>query len=148
MWVLLMCLLGWAGASEALPNEDENSEKMVACFWETGQYFPGFTSANIDTSLCSHIIYGYGDLDNNEWTIKHRNKTLDMDLGGFRNVSLMKQDRPGLKISFGVGFWQTTEAYVQLAKDPKKRQSFVKSSVAFLTEHGFDGLHLHWGMGW
>lgn len=148
MWVLVMCILGWAWACDALPDEDGNSEKMVACFWETGQYFPGFTSANIDTTLCSNIIYGYGDLDSNGWTIKHRNKTLDLDLGGFRNVSMMKQEHPGLKVSLAVGFWQTTEAYVQLARDPMKRESFAESSVAFLTEHRFDGLHLHWGMGW
>ena len=32
-----------------------------------------------------------------------------------------------------------------MAADPQKRRKFVLSSLAFLTQHGFDGFLLHWG---
>ena len=149
---LMACLLGCSQASGAEAAEDQ--DKMVGCFWNVQGGFPKLKSTNVDTSLCSHIIYGHGTLDTMDWALTHGNKTLDLELGGFRNVSRMKHEQAGLRVELGVeaggreasglGF-KTSQALIQMAADQAKRKSFVNSSVAFLTQHRLDGLHLHWG---
>jgi chitinase len=119
------------------------AQKNVPCFWETSS-FPQFTSEHIDVSLCSHLIYN-GHLDSETWELTHRNRTLDIDLGGFRNVSNMKMKRPNLKVEISVGGWQTPNEYYVLAEDESKRASFISSSMRFLSKHGLDGLFIHWG---
>ena len=121
-----------------------HTNKTVACFWETDLY-PSFTSENLDIDLCTHIIYGYAQLSSSQWALTHRNKTIDFDLGGFRNVSDMKSEKPSLRVSIADGGWQTPKDYFTLAADPDKRRMFVSSCFEFLMKHGFDGFHLHWG---
>ena len=61
-------------------------EGTLACYWETYLY-PEFSSTNIESNLCNHIIYGDVKLDKTTWKLTHKNRTIDVDLGGFRNVS-------------------------------------------------------------
>ncbi len=44
-----------------------------------------------------------------------------------------------------LGGWQEgSQTFSDMAKDPVKRNKFVKSAVAFLKEHDFDGLDVDW----
>jgi hypothetical protein len=118
-------LLGCSPASGAEAGKDQ--EKMVGCFWNVQGGFPRLTSIDVDISLCSHIIYGHGTLDTMDWALTHENKTLDLELGGFRNVSRMKHEQTGLCVELGVeagemeasglGF-KTSQALIQMAADP------------------------------
>jgi chitinase len=42
------------------------------------------------------------------------------------------------------GWYEGSEKYSDMARDPKLRQIFVKSVIDFLQEHGFDGLDVDW----
>ena len=127
---LMAFLLGCSQASGAEAGKDQ--EKMVGCFWNVQGGFPRLTSIDVDTSLCSHIIYGHGTLDTMDWALTHENKALDLELGGFRNVSWMKHEKTGLRVELGVeagemearglGF-KTSQALIQMAADPAKRKS-------------------------
>ena len=119
-------------------------EGTLACYWETYLY-PEFSSTNIESNLCNHIIYGDVKLDKTTWKLTHKNRTIDVDLGGFRNVSEMKIQSPGLKVEIAAGMWQTPKEYVDMATDPARRETFVQSVVDFVGENNFDGFHLHWG---
>jgi len=119
-------------------------EGTLACYWETYLY-PEFSSTNIESNLCNHIIYGDVKLDKTTWKLTHKNRTIDVDLGGFRNVSEMKIQSPGLKVEIAAGMWQTPKEYVDMATDPARRETFVQSVIDLVGENNFDGFHLHWG---
>ena len=146
--VILMLMLGISLAEEHQSATQSPvsavSDKTVFCYWETWRY-PGFTSEHIDASLCSTVIYGYGELLTDTWTLSHKNKTIDLELGGFYNMTEMKRKNPHLRFEVALGEWQTPERFYAMAGDPEKRSSFISSSILYLTNHGFDGLHLHWG---
>jgi len=42
------------------------------------------------------------------------------------------------------GWYEGSEKYSDMARDPKLRALFVKSAVEFLVEHDFDGLDVDW----
>ena len=143
--------LGLTGASDSLPAPSVLSAKeaVVACFWETYLH-PNFTSEDIEANLCNHIVYGTAKLDSTTWELTHDNVTIDIDLGGFKNMSEMKRQDPKLKVEIGAWSqqnrsWQTPKEYYEMVKDSTKRETFVNSVVTFVTENNFDGFHLHWG---
>jgi len=141
--------LGWAADNLPAPSVFDAKEGVVACYWETYLY-PKFTSQEIEANLCNHIVYGTAKLDKTTWELTHDNVTIDIDLGGFRNMSEMKMQNPKLKVEIGAwsqqhGAWQTPKEYFEMASDAAKRETFVKSVVTFVSKHNFDGFHLHWG---
>ena len=143
--------LPWAAASDNFPAPSVLNTKqgVVACFWETYLY-PNFTLEDIEANLCNHIVYGTAKLDNTTWELTHDNVTIDIDLGGFKNVSEMKMQDPNLKVEIGAWSqqnqaWQTPKEYFEMIMDSTRRETFVKSVSAFVTKNKFDGFHLHWG---
>lgn len=57
----------------------------------------------------------------------------------------LKQRNPKLKILAVVGGWnEGSTKYSAMAADPAKRATFVSSTLAFIQQHGFDGLDLDW----
>jgi len=140
---------GWASDNLPAPLVLNPNEGVVACYWETYLY-PKFTSQEIEPNLCNHILYGTAKLDQTTWELTHDNVTIDISLGGFRNMSEMKTQNPRLKVEIGAwsqegGAWQTPKEYFEMASDAAKRDTFVQSVVTFVTKNNFDGFHLHWG---
>ena len=112
--------LAWADTSHSFPPPLvlDMKDPVVGCFWET-YLFPKFTSDNIEDHLCNHIIYGTAKLDRTTWELTHDNITIDIDLGGFRNMSEMKKQDPKLKVEIGAwslndGAWQTPPEYFSI----------------------------------
>ena len=71
------------------PTVTTTRESTLSCYWETYLY-PEFSSADIDIKLCNHLIYDDARLNKATWKLDHKNKTIDMDLGGFKNVTELK----------------------------------------------------------
>jgi len=148
MLLLILPAFVWAAASDSLPAPSVPNVKqgVLACYWETTYSYPELTSESIQTNLCNYIIYGTAKLDKTTWELTHDNITMDIDLGGFRNISEMKAQDPNLKVEISVNRnWRTPKEYFEMASDTAKRDTFIKSAVAFVTKHNFDGIHLHWG---
>ena len=154
MSVLILSSLvffGSVSATENLPPPSvvQAREGIVACYWETYLH-PQFSSTDIKANLCNHIVYGTAKLDKTTWELTHDNMTIDIDLGGFRNMSEMKAQDPNLKVEIGAwsqegGAWQTPREYFEMASNSSKRETFAKSVATFVTENNFDGFHLQWG---
>ena len=148
MLLLILATVGSAAASVTLPAPSVLNVKqgVVACYWETTYSFPELTTESIEANLCNHMIYGTAKLDKTTWELTHDNITMDIDLGGFRNISEMKAQDPNLKVEISVNRnWRTPKEYFEMASDTAKRDTFIKSVVTFVTKHNFDGLHFHWG---
>jgi len=149
--LLILAAVGWAAASAAsddlpAPSVLDVKTGVIACYWETTYAFPELTSESIEANLCNHIIYGTAKLDKTTWELTHDNISMDIDLGGFRNISEMKAQDPNLKVEISVNRnWRTPKEYFEMAADTAKRDIFIKSAVTFVTKHNFDGVHFHWG---
>ena len=92
--ILTALVLGGAKAKTLpAPTVTDTREATLACYWETYLY-PKFSSSDIETNLCNHIIYGDAKLDETTWKITHKQRNIDIDLGGFKNVSEMKIQSP------------------------------------------------------
>ena len=126
------------------PRVTTTRESTLACYWETYLY-PEFSSANIDIKLCNHLIYDDARLNKETWKLDHKNKTIDIDLGGFKNVTELKIANPILRVEIAAGMWRTPKEYFDMIADSTKRDSFVQSVVDFVVKNNFDGFHLHWG---
>ena len=107
---------------------------------------------DIDTSLCTHIIYSFVILDEYQHIIKVHDSWLDLSrsgrysrsLGNFRKFTSLKQSNPSAKYMVAIGGWNDSKMkkYSELLASSIKIDRFVEHAVAFLKEHGFDGLDL------
>ncbi|XP_034479172.1 acidic mammalian chitinase-like [Drosophila innubila] len=127
-----------------------SSEKILNCYWGTwANYRPGdgkFEPSNIDPSLCTHISYTFFGIEASG-EFKSLDTWLDMDdgLGFISKTIALKQKNPKLKVLAVVGGWgEGSEKYSAMAADPAKRSRFISSTLAFIRQHGFDGLDLDW----
>ena len=149
LFLILATFAQGGSASDNLPSVLNAKEGVVACYWETYLY-PRFTSQEIEPNMCNHILYGTAKLDKTTWELTHDNVTIDIGLGGFRNMSQMKTQNPRLKVEIGTwsqqgGAWRTPKEYFEMASDAARRETFVMSVVTFVTKNNFDRFHLHWG---
>ncbi|EDW09710.2 uncharacterized protein Dmoj_GI18891 [Drosophila mojavensis] len=70
---------------------------------------------------------------------------MDDGLGFISKTIALKQRNPKLKVLAVVGGWnEGSTKYSAMAADPAKRATFISSTLAFIRQHGFDGLDLDW----
>ncbi|KAJ8962569.1 hypothetical protein NQ318_000962 [Aromia moschata] len=103
--------------------------KNVVCYFASWTvYRPGngkFDVSNIDSSLCTHVLFGFIGLGED-----YKVKILDSwesndDYGykGFEHLVGLKQSKPQLKVLVSMGGWnEGSDKYSQMAADPIKRQ--------------------------
>merc|ERR1712242_64581 len=128
----------------------------VVCYYPNWVYYRKgdgkYTVDDIDTSLCTHIIYSFVILDGEKHIIKAHDTWLDIDrsnsrgwnLGNFRKFTALKQSNPDVKYMLALGGWNDSKMpkYSELLASPSKIERFVEHAVGFLKEYGFDGLDL------
>ncbi len=140
--------------TDARPIRDYSKEIFCQVgSWATYRPSHGkFTPDDVDTKLCTNIVYNSAILDPDSWTVKAEDAWRDLPDGGGldgygKTTSLKRGNKfnPGLKVTLTVGgFGEASEKYSRMAKDPEKRAKFVKSVVDFLKKYNFDGINLMW----
>ncbi|XP_053620320.1 probable chitinase 2 [Plodia interpunctella] len=126
------------------------SEKVVVCYYGTwATYRQGlgkFAVDNVNTELCSHVVYSFVGIDN-QGTIVSLDPYLDLDTGNgnFRKFTKLKEENPNLKTILAVGGWNEGSAkFSIMAANPIFRNNFIRSSLQFIEDYNFDGLDLDW----
>ncbi|XP_055000672.1 chitinase-3-like protein 1 [Sorex araneus] len=120
------------------------SAYKLACYYTNwSQYRPGEGSClpdAIDPSLCTHLIYSFANISNNEIDIWEWNdETL------YESLNRLKARNPNLKTLLSVGGWAFRhQRFYQVASNPESRRAFISSVPPFLRAHGFDGLEISW----
>ncbi|XP_050540568.1 probable chitinase 10 isoform X2 [Daktulosphaira vitifoliae] len=105
-----------------------------------GRYLP----SDIDPSLCTHIVYGFAILDNDELIIKAHDPWADYDNFFYQKVTELKKF--GAKILLAIGGWNDSAGskYSKLVNSQFARSKFIRHVVSFLKQNNFDGLDLDW----
>lgn len=121
--------------------------KLVCYFTNWAWYRKGiakYTPDDIDSRLCTHIVYGFAVLDYTELTIRTHDSWADIDNKFYERVA--GYQRKGVNVTLALGGWNDSQGdkYSRLVRSPGARKRFVENAVQFLEKYGFNGLDLDW----
>ncbi|XP_044010151.1 chitotriosidase-1-like [Aphidius gifuensis] len=116
----------------------------VVCYvadWTIGR--PGrarFDIDNVDANLCTHVIYSFvGLTDNNDIKLPERGTD------GINKLRALKNINRNLKTMVAVGGGaEGSKRFSRLVSSPNSRGQFIQNSIRFMKNHNLDGLDLDW----
>ncbi|KAK7070518.1 Cht3p [Halocaridina rubra] len=136
--------------TEYNPNmRSQSTDYKLVCYyggWSVYRPAPfDFSVLDIDPFSCTHVIYSFAGLKENEHTIQALDEELDIVKGAYKAAVGLKEQNPSLKVMIAIGGWnEGGKKYSDMASTKERRDKFVQSVVSFLQEHKFDGLDLDW----
>uniref|UniRef100_A0A8C7A7J8 Chitinase acidic n=1 Tax=Neovison vison TaxID=452646 RepID=A0A8C7A7J8_NEOVI len=116
-----------------LLNTHLGSAYQLTCYFTNwAQYWPGlghFKPDDIDPCLCTHLIYAFAGMRNNEiTTIEWDDVAFYQAFNGLRNKGTLK--------SHG--------CFTAMVSTLENHQNFIASVIKFLHQYEFDGLDFEW----
>ncbi|KAF8787213.1 Chitotriosidase-1 like protein [Argiope bruennichi] len=131
--------------------EVSDTQYKVVCYlgsWANYRNGDGkFVIENIDPQLCTHAIYAFAKLENNQITVfdPYLDLKENYGLGGYDRFNSLRQKNPNLKTLIAIGGWnEGSEKYSRMAATPQTRATFVKSAVDYCLKYNFSGLDVDW----
>ncbi|HYK47665.1 MAG TPA: glycoside hydrolase family 18 protein [Parafilimonas sp.] len=95
---------------------------------------------SIDVDRLSHINYAFVDIkDNRAWL--HFDSTDTINL---KNLSQLKQKKPGLKILISIGGWTWSKNFSDAVLSDTSTKNFANSAVAIVARFDLDGIDIDW----
>ncbi|CAF3103620.1 unnamed protein product [Rotaria sp. Silwood2] len=102
------------------------------------------TPEDIDPCLCTHIIYAFSEMENNQLIPTEKHDLKDNNQAGFFDrFNAWKSVNKNIKTLLAVGGWDMgMKDFAGIVKSEKTMKSFAESSIKYLRKHKFDGLDL------
>ncbi|KAF6212661.1 hypothetical protein GE061_013187 [Apolygus lucorum] len=143
----LSLLLDESRSKETNETVGDKRFKVVCYFtnWAWSRKGNGkFLPEDIDTNLCTHVIYAFASLDARNLEIKVSEPNADIHNKFYKRIASLAQK--GVKVSMGLGGWvdSSGDKYSRLVKNSASRAHFVRQVVGFIEKYGFTGLDLDW----
>ncbi|KAA0187160.1 hypothetical protein HAZT_HAZT007367, partial [Hyalella azteca] len=140
-------ILTSSSALEAATSE--TNDGVVVCYhgtWSTYREDDGqFNIEDINPSLCTHAVYAFASMDNETYEMVSADPWLDISKEGYKRFVALKDKNPDLKVLLAVGGWSDdSKKYSDMALSQSYRNTFVASSLNFVSQYSFDGLDLDW----
>ncbi|KWT92719.1 glycoside hydrolase family 18 protein [Candidatus Magnetominusculus xianensis] len=132
--------------------------KIVGYFVEWGVYARNYQVSDIPAAKLTHINYAFAKIDDNgeiavwdtyaalekfypatdSWSVNEIR-------GNFKQLRLLKEKYPNLKILVSIGGWTGSQNFSSVASNSASRLKFANSVVAFLQTYSFfDGIDIDW----
>ena len=110
-----------------------------------------FKTSDVNASLFTHINYSFGviaaseDKETYELVASEPQDTSRL----YAEVQSLKKQNPKLKTFLAVGGWGFNEKptdwiFSAMVEKKERRGHFIRQSISFLREHGFDGIDIDW----
>lgn len=64
--------------------------------------------------------------------------------GNFRQLHLLKERNPNLRLLMSIGGWEASDQFSEIAADENARIRFARSCINFMREYEFDGVVIDW----
>nr|QDA39870.1 chitinase 2 [Phenacoccus solenopsis] len=129
--------------TQTIGPQNERPPQILCYMTSWSQKRPGlgkFLPENIDSSLCTHIIYAFGALKDNRLTLNEEEESEN-----YAKVVALKEKNPNLKILLAIGGWAFgSTPFKELTSNIFRMNQFVYEAIEFLREYKFDGLDVDW----
>jgi len=115
--------------------------------WSQYRHSKGhFVPEDIDPNLCTHVIYSFAKIVNNEvQAFEWNDESTPWSTGMYERTMALKQQNPNLKIMLGVGGWNMgSSPFTAAAQSDATRKHFATSLLNFIRKHDFDGFDNDW----
>ena len=127
-------------APTPVPAPPEGGEKIIAGYYASWSAYSGYTPDKIPAGV-THIKYAFANITSD---LKITMGDITIDPSNFEKLRQLKAQRPGLKTLISVGGWTWSDKFSNAALTDASRTAFADSVVAFITQHGFDGVDIDW----
>lgn len=134
--------------TERVPVKPHSGHYKLVCYFTNWAWYRSgvgkYTPDDIDTDLCTHIVYGFAVLDYSELTIRTHDSWADIDNNFYDRVARLKEK--GVTVSLALGGWNDSQGdkYSRLVRNAAARSKFVRQALQFVEKYGFGGLDLDW----
>ncbi|XP_026668803.1 probable chitinase 10 isoform X2 [Ceratina calcarata] len=127
--------------------QPEDKFKVICYFTNWAWYRQNggkFLPEDVDTDLCTHVLYGFAVLDGSQLTIKSHDPWADIDNKFYERVAALK--KKGVKVLMAIGGWNDSagDKYSRLVNSPSARKRFIENVIQFIEKYEFEGLDLDW----
>lgn len=125
-----MVALAVNNSADEVPVPDKGQKICMSYVRGDGDSIP-------DPEIFTHLIYAFAEFNgNNDGVVINYPDKL-------QKLSDLKKSHPELKIILGVG-GSKYEGFSEMAKDKKKRKTFIKHCKSILKKYNLDGITLDW----
>ncbi|XP_055296592.1 probable chitinase 10, partial [Sitodiplosis mosellana] len=117
--------------------------KTVCYFTNWSFYREGngkFVPEDIDSNLCTHVVYSFAVLDSDSLTIKVQEPQIDNQL--YERITELRNKGVKVSVALGGGADSEGEKYGRLLSDANARNNFITNVIDFIQQHNFQGLDL------
>lgn len=135
------------------PNFTQNNEFQSACYmtnWaiyrqEQGNYKPSFKPENVNTSLCTNVIYAFMNL-NDKYEVVLTDSWADIDLKMIQNTVALLGKGKVKTVSFAIGGWKDSLVnrglWLKLLKNESDAEvaTLAGNLIKFMNKYGFNGV--------